>query len=666
MTAERRQLTVLFCDLVGSTKYSVEYPLEDYLEIINKYKEICQRVEKKYKGHIARYIGDGVLFYFGYPYAQEDDVERATRAALSIINLISRNSIPISGTLVKLEVRIGIATGVVLVEDSSGSGLAVGEIPNLAARIQSLAQPNSVLVSNQTKEILGRTFRFTWVSDEVLPGFSEKQAIWSVEREAILPLRFLALRGNLQTPFFGRSKEQATLIRLFKESRDSHDIRIVEVVGEAGIGKSRLVNHFLNKVSKDAYVLVFNCSSHHTNSTLYPVIDQTLRAARIYPKDDLERKTKKITNFLAHSTSEPKSMLPWYLKLLGIDTNQDDMSSQEFRAIILESLVDRLQVLAKSYHVIILCEDIHWADPTTELLVASSFEKMSGLPVTMILTTRKRIFSSESDENKRHVSVSCIDLNKLSPNESIDMIQSIFGDLKLNPATLSMIEEKTDGIPLFIEDYSHLIKEKCSSKEDVAHELGLKSQIPISLQDALLERITKLGDGKKLVQVAAAIGRTSNVEIIENVLRLDRDTLNTLVLRLIKDNIFLEDELGENQIVTFRHALVQDAAYSTMLRDQKSDTHKKVAEAIQIHNPEEVTRHPEVLGYHYEMGGELELAFKWYVRSIEHALSDQAIAEAVELVGKATIIAEQLDVPTTLNSHFRDVKQVVLSQAGLN
>ena len=634
MKGERRQLTVLFCDLVGSTSYSVEHALEDYLEIINSFKSLCSAAEDEFDGYIARFIGDGALFYFGYPYSQEGDAERAVHAAMSIIESIQKTPVKILGEKLFLEVRIGVATGTVLVEENNGSGLAVGDIPNLAARIQSLAPPNSILISDKTKKSLGRTFKCKAFDCHEVAGFPKKQNIWLVEREVILPHRFLALRGSISTPFVGREDETRDLLEICQRSREDRSVQIIEIIGEAGIGKSRLVSNFLKQLSKDTYVLVFNCSPHHTNSTLYPVIDQALRAARIYPKDGILTKAKKLKRFLSYSSTQAEKVLPAYMKLLGFTKNFEDLSSIEFRTIILASLVDRLRVLAKSYNVVIVCEDMHWADPTTKELVSSSFSEMRGLPVTMALTTRQRMYSGQNPSDESSEIVQAIEVSRLHSSDSQSMIQSMFGQFNLSSETIYSIEEKTDGIPLFIEDFTHLIKLKCQSDQEVTKQLSTNGLVPANLQDALLERITRLKVGKPLIQVASVIGRVSSIELLELIIEEEHCQVRKAIEELISHALILEDDYRNNSLLVFRHALVLDVTYSTLLRGQKHKLHRKVADTIQAHNPEEVLRHPQILGYHYEMASDYEQALKWISVSVEQSISNHAIEEARILINK--------------------------------
>ena len=457
--AERRQLTVLFCDLVGSTELSAKLDPEDMGRVIRAYQDCCAEVVARWGGHVAKYMGDGVLAYFGWPVAHEDDAERAVRAGLELIAAVAR--LQTGGG--PLAARIGIATGVVMVGELVGEGAAqeeavVGETPNLAARLQSLAEPGDVVISQATRRLVGGLFELADLGPLRLKGFAEPLAAWRVEGESRAEGRFEALHGQRLTPLVGREHELAMLMERWARAKDG-DGQVVLIAGEPGIGKSRLLRALRQELSGEPHVALSHfCSPYHSNSALYPVIAQLERAAGFAADDAPEAKGAKLATLLGQATDQLDEVLPLLAALLGIPAGERDplnLSPQRQKQRTLEVLIGQLAGLASARPVLELYEDLHWVDPSTLELLDLLVERVRALPVLAVLTYRPEFRPLWSG----HAHVTALPLNRLGRRQGAAMIERVTGGKPLPPVVVEQIVARTDGVPLFVEELTKMVLE---------------------------------------------------------------------------------------------------------------------------------------------------------------------------------------------------------------
>jgi class 3 adenylate cyclase len=511
--AERRQLTLMFVDLVGSTELSVRLDPEDLREVMRAYQAACAGVIVRFEGHVARFLGDGVLAYFGWPKAHEDDAERAVRAGLAAAEEIGR--LPV-GTEARLAVRIGIATGQVVVgdltsQDASDKDSVIGETPNLAARLQTFAEPGTVVISQATRKLLGGLFELDDLGPHRLKGFAEPLAVWRVAGESRAEGRFEARQSARLTPLVGRQEEIALLLRRWRQARDGHG-RVVLLSGEPGIGKSRIMRELRARLEGEPHVrLLYQCSPHHTTSPLHPLIVQLERAAGFARDEPPEARLVKLAALLARGTDRLDEIVPLIAALLGLPTEDRypplDLTPQCQKQRTLEVLVDQLEGLAAAQPVLVTYEDVHWIDPTTQELLSLAIERIQHLPVLAIITFRPEFTPPWS----RRPHVSALALTRLGRREGAALVEQVVGDKALPDEVAAQIVAKTDGVPLFVEELTKTVLESGLLADAGDHyELSRPLPplaIPATLHDSLLARLDRLAPVKEVAQIAAAIGR---------------------------------------------------------------------------------------------------------------------------------------------------------------
>src|SRR5438552_7343763 len=529
--AERRHLTVMFCDLVGSTALSARLDPEDMWEVIRSYRAACARVIATYDGVIARFMGDGILAYFGYPRAHEDDAERAVRAGLDIISAVRQLE---TRAKERVEVRIAIATGLVVVGDLASGGVSeeqatVGDTPNVAARLQSLAEPGAVVVAASTRRLLGDLFTFRNLGRREVKGISEPIAVWAVEGGAASESRFEAVRTARAMGFVGRKAEIAFALSRQQLAWQGQG-QMVLISGQAGIGKSRLVARLSESFGLGSHRRVrYQCSPYHTNSALHPFIAQLERAAGIKSQDTPGRKLEKLEAMLALGTQQVANTTPLIAALLSIPTGERypplGLSPVQQRRQTFAALLDQFEGLARQQPLLFVCEDMHWADATTLELFDLAVDRMRRLPVLALATFRPEF----EPPWVGLANVSLLRLDRLDRQETRALVEQVTVGRKLPGEMMTQIVDKTDGIPLFVEELTKMVLESGLLVED-AGRYRLDSPlpplaIPATLQDSLMARLDRLAPVKEVAQIGAAIGRDFSYTLLRCVAGRDDLTL---------------------------------------------------------------------------------------------------------------------------------------------
>ncbi|MGH6725836.1 MAG: AAA family ATPase [Pseudolabrys sp.] len=611
--AERRQLTVMFCDLVGSTALSTKLDPEDLREVIAAYHKCAADVMARFHGFVAKYMGDGVLVYFGYPEAHEADAANAVRAGLALIEAIGKLEV---GTA-RHQVRIGIATGLVVVGELVGSGEAqernvVGETPNLAARLQSAAVPNTVLIAASTRRLTGDLFEYEAIDPGALKGFDGPVAAWRVLREQSMQSRFETLRAANQVPLVGREEELDLLSRRWAQAK-SGEGRVVLLSGEPGIGKSRLIASLVDRVDADGAVCMrYFCMPHQQGSVLQPIVAQLSHAAGFDREDTPAARCGKLEKLLGQGGAVA------IVDLLGLGTAAETAADpQRKRALVLLALLDQLTQLANRGPILMVFEDVHWSDPTSIELLTLTVERLQALPVLLVITFRPDFQPPWAGQPH----VTTMTLNRLGRRERVAMVEHITGGKALPAALLEQIVERTDGVPLFVEELTKAVLES-SEVDQPAQTLA----IPTTLQASLMSRVDRLGSAREVLQIGAAIGREFSYELLAAVAGLPDKVLQDALARLTEAELVLPRGTPPNASYFFKHALVQDAAYSALLRARRQQLHGAIAQVVENRFPDTA---PEVLAQQFENAGRAEQAIGYWRQAGERDLRRYAMKESI-------------------------------------
>ena len=598
--AERRQLTVMFVDLVGSTALSERLDPEDLREVIRAYQETCADAVSRFEGHVAKLMGDGALAYFGYPRAHEDDAERAVRAGLNLVQVISKLHTPDGQSLAA---RIGIATGLVVVGDLIGEGAAqeeavVGETPNLAARLQTLAEPGSVVIGGGTRRLLGDLFELSDLGQHSLRGFAEPLPVWRAVRERAAGSRFEAVRGERLTRFVSRGDEVSLLLARWQQAKEGEG-QVVLLSGEAGIGKSRITQVLMERVHDEPHVrLRYQCSPHHVNTALHPFAQQLSHAASLSLDDPIEVGLDKLEQLLARGGDDVSRTLPLIAELLSIPTSDRypplDLTPPQRKSATFDALLDQLAGLAAVDPVLVLFEDMHWADPTSRELWDLVVARIASLPVLAVITFRPEFDPPWGD----YGNVTALSLNRLGRRHSAAMVVNQCDGKNLPAALLDQILDQADGIPLFLEELTTAVLSS-DLVEDAGESYALTAplgslSIPATLQDSLLARLDRLAPVKEVAQLGATIGRTFGHELLAAVAQLDETALGKALDQLVEAGIVQRRGMSPAPRYAFKHALVRDAAYQSLLKSTRHQYHLRIARALERHFPAIVENEPEV------------------------------------------------------------------------
>ena len=658
--AERRQLTVLFCDLVGSTALSARLDPEDMGHVIRAYQKCCTEVVQRWGGHLARYLGDGALAYFGFPQAHEDDAERAVRAGLELVAAVARLE---ARHRAPLAARVGIATGLVMVGELIGEGAAkeqtvVGETPNLAARLQALATPGSVVISQATRRLVGALFELADLGAQRLKGFGGPVRAWRVEGAGRAEGRFEALHGRHLIPLVGREEELRLLLARWRSAAEGEG-QVVLLSGEAGIGKSRIVQALRERLAGETYTpLSHYCSPYHTASALYPVISLLERAAGFTRDDPPEARLDKLEALLAQGTERLAEAVPLIADVLGIAAGEryppPNLSPQRKVQRTLEVLVEQVEGLASGQPVLALYEDAHWMDPTTLEALGLLIERAQRLPVLVLITSRPEFVPPWSS----HAHVTQLSLARLTRRHGSAIVGRLAGGKALPEEVLEEIVARTDGIPLFVEELTKTVLESGLLRDAGDHyELAgplPPLAIPSTLQDSLMARLDRLARVKEVAQTAAVIGREFDHQLLIAVLPSPEERLNDALDQLAASELVFRRGAPPDATYAFKHALVQEAAYNSLLKSRRQQLHARIARALEEQFPEVVVNRPEVLARHLTAAGLAAEAVGYWHRAGEQAAERFAHREAITHLSTALDLLKSLpDTPECIREEIR-------------
>ena len=624
-TAERRQLTVMFCDLVGSTALAARLDPEDLRDVIAEYHRSVADIIATFEGFVARYMGDGVLAYFGYPIAHEDDPERAVRAGLAVVAAIRELQ-----TSELLQVRIGIASGLAVVGDLIGSGASqeqpvVGETPNLAARLQALAEPDTVVIGENTHRLVGNLFEYQSLGAVEIKGLEAPVSAYRVFGESRVGSRFEALRSG-KSPLVGRDEELELLRRRWTEAKAGAG-RVVLILAEPGIGKSRLAEALRESVETEPHTrLRYFCSPHHQHSAFHPVIGHLERAAGFKPDDTARDRLDKLQTLLSGAASAEND-LPLVAELMSLPLTDRypavELTPQSKKEKVFDALLRQFIGLAERRPLLGIFEDLHWADPTSRELLDLLVESVARLPALLIVTSRPE--SKTPWTGLPHVTT--LSLRRLGRPESDELVREIIGhDLALSGEIVDEIVERSDGVPLFIEELTKAVLETGAVKAILA----TSSAVPATLHASLMARLDRLGPvAKEIAQVAAAIGRDFSYQLLAAVAQRSETEVQFALGRLVASGLVFQSGVPPQATFLFKHALVQDTAYGMLLRRPRQSLHARIAGTLEEHFPSLSQTRPEIPAHHFTEAGLLEKAVTYWRLAGRQSVAKSGFAEAI-------------------------------------
>ena len=638
--AERRQLTVMFCDLVGSTDLSGRLDPEDLREVVRAYQETAAEVIERYEGHIAQYLGDGLLIYFGYPVAHEDDAQRAVHTGLGMIEAMRQlNTRLKEHHRVELAVRIGVHTGPVVVGEMGGGGrrenLALGETPNIAARLEGLAQPNTAVVSSVTAQLVRRTFLLEELGVQTLKGVAEPMMLYAVARHREFEhddredMRFRGFDALV-----GRDEEIGLMLRRWEQSKTGLG-QVVLLSGEAGIGKSSLVERLRAHAQREGMKrTAFRCSPYHTHSALHPIIERAQRTLGWQPDDAAPRKLDKLEQGLAGTALALTEAVPLLASLLSLPLPEErysplQLSPQQQRQQTQDLLVAWLLEEAERAPLLAVWEDLHWADASTLEILGSCIDQAPTAKIMHVLTFRPEF--APPWPMRSHLTP--LTLNRLERLQVETLIMRLASGKTLPPEVVDHIVVKTDGVPLYVEELTKMLLQSDLLQEGDQHyeltgPLTLVA-IPDTLQDSLMARLDQLQQGKEVAQLGAILGREFDYEMLAAIAARDDPTLQTDLATLVEAELLYQRGRPPRATYIFKHALIQDAAYASLLRSTRQHVHQQVAQLLEAQFSDVVETQPELVAYHHTEAGHFELAQTYWQRAGQHAMQQFAYREAV-------------------------------------
>ncbi|MCZ6874848.1 MAG: AAA family ATPase, partial [bacterium] len=655
--AERRQLTVMFCDLADSTKLSGQLDPEDLRDIIRAYQQTCAEVIQRFDGYIARYMGDGLLVYFGYPQAHEDDAQRAVRTGLEIMSALPQLNTHLGSRIEilqaqPLQVRIGVHTGLVVIE-TIGTGLsrehqALGETPNIAARLEGLAASNTVVMSHITARLVQGAFALENLGPHDLKGVAEPIQVF----RALRPLEVYEDEARVSTgvPFLvGRDEETGLLMRRWEQSKEGLG-QVVLVSGTAGIGKSSLVETLRAHVRDESLPrIAFRCSSYHQNSVLYPVTTRVERLLDFQREDAAAAKLDKLEQGLRPYSLPLAEVVPLFASLLSVPLDDrypaPTLTPQQLKQQTLDALVAWLLEEAEQQPALVVWEDLHWADPSTLEMLGLVLEQTPTVQMLHVLT-----FRPEFDQRwptRSHMTP--ITLNRLERPQVEALITHLAGRKTLPQEVVEHITGKTDGVPLYVEELTKMLLESDLLREEAdAYVLTgplLTVAIPDTLQDSLMARLDQMNTAKEVAQLGAVLGREFPYELVQAISSQDEETLQAGLAQLVEAELLYQRGRPPRARYIFKHALIQDTAYASLLRSTQQRVHQQIARQLEARFSETVETQPELVAHHYTEGGQAEQAMVYWQQAGQRAVQRSAYHEAIVHLTKGLEVITQLPEP---------------------
>lgn len=651
---ERRQLTVLFCDMVGFTELANRVDPEVLQTIIRSYEDACAVCITRFEGYVFQRLGDGIVAFFGYPLAHEGEAERAIYAGLSIIESLSRLDVPEVG---HLQVRVGIASGLVVV--ASAEKGAVGDTMNLAARLQSIAQPGSVVVSEQVYRLAGGNFEYELLGEQTLKGITQRTQAFRIAGVGQARSRFDAAHRGALTPLVGREHEISMLLERWKQAQ-SGEGQVVLLCSEPGIGKSRILSALSEQLkAQNAKAIRLQCSPYNVNSALWPSIQNFERALKFDRDESYESRLDKLEALVVGHYRLPQSDVRFFASMLSIPRDERygtiSITPQKHKDETLRCLVDISSAAAHRRPCIMLWEDVHWADPTSLELLDLMIDRVRSMPLLIVLTHRPEFQARWL----QHGHVMALNLPKLTRAQSSAMVARVAGSKALPSNLFEQILTKTDGVPLFVEELTKSILESGQLKDMGDHYEYIGSShhltIPATLRDSLMARLDRFIPVKEIAQIGAAIGREFSHELILAVAPLPPAEVAEALCQLTESGLAFRRGTPPDANYAFKHALVQDAAYDSLLKSRRQDLHAKIARVIHERFPSIAQNEPEVLARHYTQGGQLPSAIPLWQKAGEVALARMALSESISHLKEGLALLETLP-----KSSERDASELAL------
>ena len=636
LPAERRQLTVMACGVTDLAVLSTNLDLDDLREVTTACHRCCTNIIESHHGYLANYSTDGVLAYFGYPKADEHDAERAIQAGLALVEALPRLT---TAAGIPLHVGVGIATGLVVAGGQVESGAtqtvaAVGSTPNLAARLQALAAADEIVVAETTRRLIGQAFELNDLGEQDLQGIAEPLRAWRVERALVTDSRFDAHRGHgALTPLVGRVEELDLLLRRWSQAKDGEG-QVVVLSGEPGIGKSRILSALRERLeAQGAQALRFQCSPYHLNSVFWPIIDNFERTLKFTRDEPAAVKLDKLEALIVTHYRRPLTDVRFVASILSVPCEQRyvamPMTPQKHKDETLRTLVDISEAAARRQPSVMLFEDAHWADPTTLEVLDLLIDRLKTIPLLIVLTHRPEFQSRWT----QYGHVGALNLSKLTRTQSVAIIATLAGGKAMPAALIEQMLTRTDGVPLFVEELTKSILELGELQEAGDHyDYGGSARavtIPATLRDSLMARLDRFMPVKEIAQIGAVIGREFSYELIAEVAPLSESQLNDALTGLSESGLASRRGTPPGAIYTFKHALVQDAAYDSLLKSRRQDLHAQIARAIEQRFPNIKTTEPEVLAHHLTEAGLTEAAIPLWQTAGELASNRMALTEAI-------------------------------------
>jgi TOMM system kinase/cyclase fusion protein len=684
--AERRQLTVLFCDLVDSTVLASQLDPEEWREVVRAYQETCAKVIARFEGHIAQYLGDGLLVYFGYPQAHEDDAQRAVRAGLGMVEAMGQlNTRLAQGRGMQLAVRLGIHTGLVVVGDMGGGTrqeqLALGETPNIAARLQGLAAPNTVVITGATFQLLGGFFACQSLGTPVLKGVAQPLEVYQVRSERTARSRLEAAGSTGLTPLVGREPEVALLLERWAQVKDGSG-QVVLLSGEAGIGKSRLVQVLVEQVASEpqAWLTPCQCSPYYHNTALYPLIDLLERVVLPFgPEESSDQKRRKLEGFVVQYGLPLAEAVPLFAALLSLPLGADyaplTVSPEQQKQLTLNALLTILLRIAAQQPVLFVMEDLHWVDPTTLDFLSLLVDQGPTARILALFTFRPDFTPPWTGRSH----VTHVTLPRLPQRQAAEMTGRVAHGKALPAEVVEQVVAKTDGVPLFVEELTKMVLESglLQERQECYVLTGPLPPlaIPTTLHDSLMARLDRLAMVKGLAQLGATLGREFSYELLQAVSPWDEGTLRQGLQQLVAAEFLYQRGVPPQATYVFKHAMIQEAAYQSLLKSTRQQYHQRIAQVMEARFPASCETQPELLAHHYTESNLIAQAIGYWQRAGQRAIERSAYVEAVAHLTKGLELLmllpdtseraqQELSLQTALGLSWMTTKGMAASEVG--